>query len=105
MEEEKEQVPTFEVTTPVASMKSRGKQTAELITALSLTVTGVLTYAVWQHDQHTRDVQSQVAALVKEATQAQKEMAQAQRLMTCVVLEERNAAYLFPICKNLGKIP
>lgn len=100
----------FSLTTPLGSITSRGKKTAELIATLSLAALLILGYVLWGHTQDSVQDRHERIKYVEMLAIGLNNMAKAQREMACIISlppERREAEYKTPdsFCKRIGVMP
>lgn len=81
-----------------------GKRTAELITILSLSLTGVLAYAFWEHKADAKQHGSEVVMAVREMAKAQMDSAREQRVTNCLIaLEPQERKGALDRCERIAR--
>lgn len=106
-------------TTPLGKFQLNGKKTAEIIMVFSLTVTGILAYAFWQHEVQSAERQTRTESRmdrqeqrtqesIERMTTAIKAQAREQKFQTCILslpVSERAAEYNNPnsLCARLAR--
>jgi len=91
-----------EIKTPWGSIS--GKRTAELITIISLSLTGVLAYAFWEHKNDAKTAGSEVVLAIKEFTAAQRDSNKEQRITNCLIaLEPQERKGALDRCERIAR--
>ena len=81
-----------------------GKKTAELITVLSLVVTAVIGFAVWEHKADTRVMASEFKEAQHEVKDVLKEIAVGLRENNCLTtFKEQDREAKSEFCKRISK--
>ena len=93
-----------QITTPIGSLSSKGKRTAEFIAILSLCLLFLLAYVLWEHKTDAKAIGIDLRDAIKEMTTAQHENTAAQRELNCLIAipqEQREKQAEF--CKRIAR--
>ncbi|TAK45273.1 MAG: hypothetical protein EPO27_10675 [Betaproteobacteria bacterium] len=96
------------ITTPAGAIAIKSKRAAEFIASASMVLLFLLAYVFWEHKGDALRGQDQLAQAIKDLSQTNIKMVEAQREMNCLIAmpaDRREAEYQSPysICKRLAQ--
>ena len=99
-----------EIKTPLfsASLKGKDIQIRDVVGLIILLVTSVTAYAVWDHKissvSETTQLKTEFTTAVKEMVQVNKEIAQGQRVMNCLIsADQKDREAKLAICERIAR--
>lgn len=97
-----------EISTPIGKVVWRGKRIAEFIAVLCLFLLFLLAYIIWEHKQDMQILKTDLTSAIKDLSETNKEMVQAQREMNCLIAlpqDKRETEYQSPygFCKRITR--